>query len=344
MLEAVHLLLALDLFVVVVGVDPRWLLRSLRDQYPGLLDSGVQAPLPGGGALSDATTADYLEKIFNIPFVLPGFPAARLGQLVRGMNRLAQGSAGDGAPAAPSSPGPAVAAGAAGGAAGITTAGAADAAADGATAAVRSPGPADGGEAGTRARAGRAAPAAPPQPLTEPEIEFLAGLGPFIGTPRDAKRLFNLYRMLRFSRTLSPASVFLGDDDESGHYQAVAVLLAMLTADPRLLRHVLDAPKRRAADPAAFGSAVGGGMLAQPDTGVSWRQFAGSLTPRHSADGWRNGVIGPIPGAELAAWQRLADAATRTMDHVQLRDLSAFRSWAPHVRRFSYLLLTDDDS
>ena len=80
--------------------------------------------------------------------------------------------------------------------------------------------------------------------------------------------------MLRFSRTLSPASVFLGDDDESGHYQAVAVLLAMLTADPRLLRHVLDAPKRPAADPAAGGSAVGGGLMAQPDTGVSWRQFA----------------------------------------------------------------------
>jgi hypothetical protein len=32
-LEAVHLLLALELFVVVVGVDPRWLRNSLRHQY-----------------------------------------------------------------------------------------------------------------------------------------------------------------------------------------------------------------------------------------------------------------------------------------------------------------------
>ena len=32
-LQAVHLLLALDLFVVVVGVDPRWLLRSLRREF-----------------------------------------------------------------------------------------------------------------------------------------------------------------------------------------------------------------------------------------------------------------------------------------------------------------------
>ena len=32
-LQAVHLLLALDLFVVVVGVDPRWLLHALRSEY-----------------------------------------------------------------------------------------------------------------------------------------------------------------------------------------------------------------------------------------------------------------------------------------------------------------------
>jgi len=35
-LEAVHLLLALELFIVVVGVDPRWLERSLRHQYRDL--------------------------------------------------------------------------------------------------------------------------------------------------------------------------------------------------------------------------------------------------------------------------------------------------------------------
>ena len=32
-LQAVHLLLALDLFVVVVGVDPRWLVHSLQSEY-----------------------------------------------------------------------------------------------------------------------------------------------------------------------------------------------------------------------------------------------------------------------------------------------------------------------
>ncbi|AXB42995.1 P-loop NTPase fold protein [Amycolatopsis albispora] len=40
-LQAVHLLLAFELFVVVVGVDPRWLLRALRSHYAEILDHGV---------------------------------------------------------------------------------------------------------------------------------------------------------------------------------------------------------------------------------------------------------------------------------------------------------------
>jgi hypothetical protein len=69
-LEAVHLLLALDLFVVVVGVDPRWVSKALREQYRGQLDGDIDDPemaaLPG-----DRTTPfDYLEKIFQVPFVL----------------------------------------------------------------------------------------------------------------------------------------------------------------------------------------------------------------------------------------------------------------------------------
>ena len=86
MLQAVHLLLALDLFVVVVGVDPRWLLHSLRERVP----DGV--PVDGGGddgrgpRRPDAgwrtTPQDYLEKIFNIPFVLPGMTTTSFEELV----------------------------------------------------------------------------------------------------------------------------------------------------------------------------------------------------------------------------------------------------------------------
>ena len=56
-LQAVHLLLALPLFTVVVAVDSRWISRSLVEGFPGLLSGEF-----------GATPNDYLEKIFQIPF------------------------------------------------------------------------------------------------------------------------------------------------------------------------------------------------------------------------------------------------------------------------------------
>jgi hypothetical protein len=66
-LEAVHLLLAGRLFVVVVAVDPRWLQRSIAAHYAGLFQ---------GEHLQAAETwidgpAQYLEKIFQIVLTLP---------------------------------------------------------------------------------------------------------------------------------------------------------------------------------------------------------------------------------------------------------------------------------
>jgi hypothetical protein len=55
-LEAIHLLLAFPLFVVVVGVDPRWLNNALNSKYSNLFKS--------------ITSFDYLEKIFQTPFTL----------------------------------------------------------------------------------------------------------------------------------------------------------------------------------------------------------------------------------------------------------------------------------
>jgi len=57
-LQAIHLLLAFPLFVVVVGVDSRWLLRSL-DMF--LRENGG-----GEGPRTASTPQNYLEKIFQI--------------------------------------------------------------------------------------------------------------------------------------------------------------------------------------------------------------------------------------------------------------------------------------
>jgi hypothetical protein len=63
MLEAVHLLLALDLFVVVVAVDSRWLTRALETHYGDLL-------VATDGPLRASTPQSYLEKIFQITYAL----------------------------------------------------------------------------------------------------------------------------------------------------------------------------------------------------------------------------------------------------------------------------------
>ncbi len=91
-LEAVHLLLAMELFVVVVGVDPRWLLRSLQQHFRGVLTSGGGRGATSGDSARDgryweSTPQNYLEKIFQIPFVLPSMSAAGYRTLLASLLR-----------------------------------------------------------------------------------------------------------------------------------------------------------------------------------------------------------------------------------------------------------------
>lgn len=65
-LEAIHLLLAFELFVVIVGVDTRWVSQALSLRMPELLSSKTK----DDGSINIVDTSDYLEKIFQIPFHL----------------------------------------------------------------------------------------------------------------------------------------------------------------------------------------------------------------------------------------------------------------------------------
>ncbi|WP_327292773.1 P-loop NTPase fold protein [Streptomyces sp. NBC_01198] len=301
-LQAVHLLLALDLFVVVIGVDPRWLVRSLSSHYGELLDTGVP-PAPDEPDRRPVTPEDYLDKIINIPVLLPGMPA-------RGLRSLLSSLADVGDRAAPAA-GPAY--GGPGGSADFSMTIEAGSEADRAPGATRStPFP------------------LPPRPLTEPELAVLSGLDLLIDTPRKAKRLLNLYRMLRATRDLSSASRFLGEDGSPGEYQAVAVLLGLVIAEPGLLPQLLDTP------PDPTGSVPGGLMHRLPDT--SWPDFVASLEVRDFA----NGVAGDVGLRNAAAWARLHAGVLRASAEVTLPDLKSFRLWAPRIRRFSYVLARPD--
>jgi TPR repeat protein len=80
-LEAVHLLLALPLFVVIVGVDPRWLKTSLVERHSTLL---------GADNDSSVTPNDYLEKIFQLTYTLPQMTPAGCVDLLTAVARQTQ--------------------------------------------------------------------------------------------------------------------------------------------------------------------------------------------------------------------------------------------------------------
>jgi KAP family P-loop domain len=86
-LQAVHLLLAFPLFVVVVAVDSRWLANSLAEHYPAL--GGAMKAAPGsflnGAEADQATPSDYLEKIFQVPFWIEPLGLTARKSLVRGL-------------------------------------------------------------------------------------------------------------------------------------------------------------------------------------------------------------------------------------------------------------------
>jgi hypothetical protein len=178
-LEAVHLLVAMSAFVVVVGVDPRWLHQAIAHHYATML--------PG----TSMTPAHYLEKIFQIPFRLPPMDERGFTELVRA---LAGGDLDtvpatvdtvrvpDAIPAGPTMPMPPVASQAA--------------------------------EVQVR-----------PQQLvvTDVELQFLARLAPLVPTPRAAKRLTNLYRLVRARLSAAELDQFV----RSGTFRSVLVLLAL---------------------------------------------------------------------------------------------------------------------
>jgi KAP family P-loop domain len=200
-LQAVHLLLAFKLFVVVVGVDSGWLERSLLTHYRGLLIE------PEG----------YLEKVFQIPFMLrqmtqPGYRGL-IDELTLPQGQPAQpsGVTQDGEPA------PAI-----------------STEADYRTSAV--PGIADekqlpASEVTSPARTGLVPP---PRPealvITDAERDMLGHLSTLVQTPRAAKRLVNIYRMLRVSVPEDELEQFRpGGGNE---YQAVALLIGILVGRP----------------------------------------------------------------------------------------------------------------
>jgi hypothetical protein len=308
-LQAVNLLLAQELFVVVVGVDPRWLVRSLQREYHRILSTN------GDGrseTVWDATPEDYLAKIFNIPFVLPAMVDTTFTRLLQD---LARERPADGSGTQPAHD-------------------------DGTTSAEPSATPAEtplpsvepdsllSPEAGSqveRALAGDADVEA--TPLTPEEIATLSRLAPLVETPREAKRLLNLYRILRSSRNVSSSSDFLGSDGNIGEFHALVTVLGLLSTEPDVLRDLLSAPAT--AD-------VAGGLFSRGSG--NWAAFIADVAPTENEARWSNHIVGQLDDERVDDWRRIADGLSHAAEGADALELEVFKTWAREIARFSFVL------
>ncbi|MGH2732012.1 MAG: P-loop NTPase fold protein, partial [Actinomycetota bacterium] len=251
-LAAVHLLLAMRVFVVVVAVDVRWLELSLKHHFTELLghrdlpEGVIEAAEPVG------TPWDYLEKIFQITYALRPMgsraAAAYLQTLLPSESEMlvvtppsAQAEAEsitpqlDTADSTPPDEANLQDAGEVLGLSAHSRSWTGDGLKKEAT---------QGESFPVSALPPRAGPASvrnlQPEGLRmrAREREFIPALAALLPTPRAAKRLINIYRLIRIGITEGDLEAFVGDEI-GGPYQAVGLLIAIVVGHPRLVHGVL---------------------------------------------------------------------------------------------------------
>lgn len=244
-LQAVHLLLAFDLFVVVVAVDARWLERSLNEAYNPW--TAKRDGSPPEEPLHRFSAQNYLEKIFQIPFSLPAMNEVGYRKLIVDLVETPRAQAEVERPRSePEQP--------------VDEPGVVGVDDD------RLPGDTptkdeeevklaslkDDEEEEMRRREEQiqlrreekereeASKRIEAMLLQENEKLFISALYQFIDTPRLAKRFINIYRLLRVRAAAleEDFSTFIGQ--EHGDYRAVLMLLAIIISRPNVAAEILD--------------------------------------------------------------------------------------------------------
>lgn len=298
-LQALALMLQLKLFVAVVAVDARWLNAALRIHYRDLIaEEAMTGP------------EQFLEKIFQIPFWLPGMQAGDINRYGAFVAQLVPEAV------AKAAAGPDAGAGASGGA--------------------------DGTRQPPEARPDQIDPDELPQPgdadpfalpdradtiervsLTEPELNVLSVLAPLAGaTPRAVKRYVNLYRLIRASRQGAALEAFLSGQDDAPDCAALAFALACACGLPAAASRQFLARLHRIAPQSL-------GVLAQSD---AWQRESERDTP--SAAAGKTGEPRPLDAridAQLAAAAIAVEQATGR----PLRSSAVAAAW-DEAARFSF--------
>jgi N-acetyl-anhydromuramyl-L-alanine amidase AmpD len=298
-LQAVHLLLAFPLFVVVVGVDSRWLLLSLEDHYAAL---GGRTRGRDGRSRRLSTPQNYLEKIFQIPFTLRPMRPEGFGKLLGSMVTVR--------PAAPATPAPTPLAAEhiqlveapVDDLPNLTELSPADHAA-----LMRVDDGFDDGEQDEDGEHHGIDLMPPALELESWEATFLCALHPLIGSPRSAKRFVNVYQFIR-ARLGGDALARFRGDEAGGEYQVAALLLAALVGFPRESRPLFAR------------------LIPPGDASGEWWALVENQTA----------VTDPAAeGAEGVV--RFAKAMKAVRGECTFVDsVDPFREWAPTIARFSF--------
>lgn len=237
-LQAIHLLLAFELFVVVVGVDVRWVEEAVARQFTvaaeDLPDNATSEQREAARHTAETErrkrAIDYLEKIFQLPFWLRrlstegdkgGSYGAYVQELLQANLDVPENVP---SPLAGTSGGPVL-----------------KTFATGATSEPE-PSPTDGialeGLADTAPAADELASvelALATVRLTKEEVDFLAS--PEIGaiafkSPRSVKRMLNVYRIVRARMSETELDEFLGRNGKIATWPLAAFLAAVETGQP----------------------------------------------------------------------------------------------------------------
>jgi WD40 repeat protein len=327
-LQAINLLLSMELFLVVVAVDPRWLLRALDEHHGQLLNAKPTQYTDDDDRDKHGRPLDYLDKIFHVPYAVR--PMGRHAEeLLRSLLPDPEPAPGDAALTTPSRPHPAAfplpdpPLRPAGGADTVTNTDMSTAPVTGEATADRptpASAPAVAAASDTATATGTVTATATARPagpisveslrLRQAEVDFLPRLATLLPTPRSIKKLSNLYRLLRISVPADQLDAFLGEATD-GPYQAAALLLAIVISEPGQARDLLTYL-----------------LASDPDTDIL-------------------DALRAAPGHTGPAVQRLADAVEQLRASTPVHGSTAtYQAWARSIARYSfetYEMFTEPD-
>ena len=342
-LEAVHLLLAGELFVVVVALDPRWLLRSISSHYRDLFAADFANPPQGQDEAAHQELgfnhgpAQYLEKIFQIVLTLPPLDQRGYHNLIDTLvgiraDQQVEPTLGEATAPFPQ-PGPENLA----------------AAKEQTAPAITSPGPdARTAPAGTtneslQHQGLRTVRRIDPLALTADELLLMAQLGPpLITAPRAVKRLTNSYGVLAACQPRAP-------DGDRVELDPIPDVLA----DDQELPDENPSPAKPVAYPYRAGMVLLAAVIGYPDLGPQLfiaLHHAGQSTPgrawshwlRDHSPGERPDLSRPQQGQQQSRLHDLVEALTHVSHQATAaglplpQRLDTWAAWVIPVGRLSF--------